>query len=111
MEEVIIRVLQTCDIKGERVSGMTGVWVNDKKIAAIGMSVSKWITMHGLSLNVDCNISGFAKIVPCGLEGKQVTTVKEWNPNVNVHIVRDMIVNEFGNVFNLEIERIVQKNL
>lgn len=56
---------------------MTGVWVEDAKIAAIGVRVSKWITYHGLALNVSNNLSFFDSIVPCGLQGKSVTSLSQ----------------------------------
>ncbi|KAK9831255.1 hypothetical protein WJX74_009581 [Apatococcus lobatus] len=76
LEEVIIRCLyEVGGVQGTRLLGMTGVWVEDAKIAAIGVRVSKWITYHGLALNVSNDLSFFDHIVPCGLEGKRVTNL------------------------------------
>ncbi|KAK9862686.1 hypothetical protein WJX84_009878 [Apatococcus fuscideae] len=73
LEEVIMRCLEeVAGIQGVRVPGMTGVWVGDKKIAAIGVRVSRWITYHGLALNVTNDLSFFDHIVPCGLEGRGI---------------------------------------
>ena len=81
IEEVIINTLNEIGIKGCRQEGYTGVWVcnNGKfeKIAFIGISALKWITFHGFSLNVDCNLTPFSWIVPCGLDGVRVTSVEE----------------------------------
>lgn len=68
LEEVIIRALKTsCGIVGERVEGMTGVWADGCKVAAIGVRVSRWVTYHGLALNVSTDLSPFKEIIPCGL--------------------------------------------
>ena len=64
LEEVVIRTLAVFDIPGERLAGLTGVWVHGYKVAAIGIKVSRWITMHGFALNVNPDLSGFQHIVP-----------------------------------------------
>ncbi len=76
LEEVIIKLLKDFSIEAGRIKDMTGVWVNNKKIASIGIGVSKWVTYHGFSLNIDPNMKYFAMINPCGL-GKPVTSMKE----------------------------------
>ncbi|KAH6803191.1 Biotin/lipoate A/B protein ligase family [Perilla frutescens var. frutescens] len=77
LEEVVIRALSsTFAIEASRVEGLTGVWVGNKKIAAIGIKVSKWITYHGLALNVTTDITPFHQIVPCGIRDRQVGSVK-----------------------------------
>jgi lipoate-protein ligase B len=76
LEEVIIKLLRDFSIKAQRIKGMTGVWVDDKKIASIGIGVSKWITYHGFALNMDPNMNHFAMINPCGLN-KPITSMKE----------------------------------
>lgn len=76
LEEVLIKLLGQFRIAGERIEGMTGVWVKNKKIASIGVGVSKWVTYHGFCLNIDPNMKHFAMINPCGL-GKPVTSMKE----------------------------------
>lgn len=76
VEEVLIRLLRDFSIESQRIKGMTGVWVDNKKIASIGIGVSKWVTYHGFSLNIDPNMKHFAMINPCGL-GKPITSMKE----------------------------------
>jgi len=66
LEEVIIRTLNAFGILAVREKDMTGVWVNDEKIAAIGVKVSRWVTMHGFALNVNTDVSKFDRIIPCG---------------------------------------------
>jgi lipoyl(octanoyl) transferase len=76
LEEALIRVLGDQGLTGGRVPGRTGVWVGGDKIAAIGVRVSRWITSHGFALNVDCDLSGFGLIVPCGIADAGVTSLK-----------------------------------
>ncbi|KAL3634238.1 Octanoyltransferase LIP2p2, chloroplastic [Castilleja foliolosa] len=77
LEEVVIRALSSAfAIEASRVEGLTGVWVGNKKLAAIGIKVSQWITYHGLALNVTTDITPFQRIVPCGIKDRQVGTIK-----------------------------------
>jgi len=76
IEEIIIQILQYYHIKGERSKGYPGVWVNDRKIAAVGMACSKWYTYHGLALNIYPNMNYFQKIIPCGIDDKEVTSLQ-----------------------------------
>ncbi|KAL5224588.1 hypothetical protein ABZP36_011227 [Zizania latifolia] len=78
LEEVIIRALQSAfSIKASRIEGLTGVWVGDRKVAAIGIHVSRWIAYHGLALNVTTDLTPFQLIVPCGIKDRGVGSVKE----------------------------------
>lgn len=77
LEEVVIRALADSGIAAGRAPGMTGVWVDDAKVAAIGIRVSKWVTHHGFALNVDTDLSHFDLIVPCGIADRRVTSMAE----------------------------------
>lgn len=81
LEEVVIRTLASFRVTGERAPGMTGVWVRtaqgQAKIAAMGVRVRQWISMHGLALNVAPDLAHFQLIVPCGLHGQRVTSMRE----------------------------------
>ena len=77
LEEVIIRTLTRFDIRGEREPDLTGVWVKGEKIAALGVRVSKWVTMHGFALNVNTDLQRFARIIPCGIFHKGVTSMEQ----------------------------------
>ena len=75
IEEVLIRTVGDYGIKGERIAGLTGVWVGDEKIAAIGVRIARWITSHGFALNVNTDLQFFQMIVPCGISDKGVTSM------------------------------------
>lgn len=71
-------------IKGERIDGKTGVYVNGDKIASIGIHVARWITMHGIAVNVANDLSLFDCIIPCGLKGMKMCSVRSFKPNVTL---------------------------
>ena len=78
LEEVIILTLVHYGLKGERIAGLTGVWVDGRKIAAIGIKVSKWVSMHGFALNIDADLTPFRRdFVPCGITDRDVTSLAE----------------------------------
>ena len=101
LEEVLIRTLAVYGLTGERLAGMTGVWVGGRKVAAIGIKVSRWITMHGFALNVCPDLSGFDRIVPCGLEGKSVGSMAQFVPDIELESVRQVVAEQFEQVFGL----------
>lgn len=105
LEEVLLRVLDVLGLKGERVPGMTGVWVDGRKVGAIGIKVSRWITMHGFALNVCPNLAGFGQIVPCGIPDKPVGSLEQFIPGIEVDRVRAIVAAEFAEVFGVEIVR------
>jgi lipoyl(octanoyl) transferase len=76
LEETLIRVLRTYGIEGSRIARMSGVWVGDEKVAAIGVRIARWITSHGFALNVTTDLSYFGAIVPCGIGDKGVTSIE-----------------------------------
>lgn len=75
LEEVGLRVLADYGVAGARIPGLTGVWVNEKKIMAVGVGVKKWVTYHGLAFNFANSLEGFKLIVPCGIKDKDVTSL------------------------------------
>ncbi|MCG5061280.1 MAG: lipoyl(octanoyl) transferase LipB [Limnoraphis sp. WC205] len=103
LEEVIIRVLAVYGVKGDRISGLTGVWVEGKKVAAIGIKVSRWITMHGFAINVCPDLEGFEQIVPCGIRDRAVASLIEFVPTIQLEQVRSEIKTAFAEVFSLEL--------
>ncbi len=102
LEEVIIRVLALNNLTGGRIDGLTGVWLEGRKIAAIGIKVTKWVSMHGFALNVNPDLSGFDRIVPCGISDRSVGSMAEFIPNIDPAVVRSQIVLAFAEIFNLQ---------
>jgi lipoyl(octanoyl) transferase len=106
LEEVLIRVLARYDLAGERIPGLTGVWIDGCKVAAIGIKVSRWITMHGFALNVDPDLSGFTQIVPCGIADKPIGSLAQFVPGITLAAVRQQVAIAFGEVFNVRLEQV-----
>ena len=75
LEQLVIDVLSEYDIKASRKKGLTGTWVKDKKIAALGVRISKWVTMHGFSLNINPDLNFYKHIIPCGIKEYGVTSM------------------------------------
>ena len=103
LEEVIIRILAVYGLQGERIPAFTGVWLQGRKVAAIGIKVSRWITMHGFALNVCPDMTGFERIVPCGISDKPVGSLAEWIPGITCEEVRFYIAQSFAEVFGVEL--------
>ena len=107
LEEVIINTCSDFGLFAGRKKGLTGVWINDRKICAIGIKVSRWITMHGFAFNVNPDLSLFKGIIPCGIKDKEVTSLqKELNDNFDIQKIKDKIVDNFINLFNYENQRL-----
>ena len=108
LEEVVIRVLAQWGIQGRRVEKWRGVWVEDsqkavQKISAVGVRITRGITMHGFALNVNVDLKPFELITPCGIERCQVTSIASLlGKPVDMPTVREQIVHYFGEVFGLE---------
>lgn len=105
LEEVLIRTLAEYGLAAERIDGLTGVWLEGRKVAAIGIKVSRWITMHGFALNVCPDLSGFEKIVPCGIAGKPVGSLAQFLPDVSLEAVQKVVIEQFEQVFGLALRR------
>jgi lipoyl(octanoyl) transferase len=103
LEEVLIQLLGVYGLKGDRVAGMTGVWLEGRKVAAIGIKVSRWITMHGFALNVCPDLSGFERIVPCGIADKPVGSLAQFIPDITVEQVRLDVAASFAAVFDVQL--------
>lgn len=108
LEETIIKVLADYGIKSERSKGETGVWLDvgtpfARKICAMGVRSSRWVTMHGFALNVNTNLGYFDHIIPCGIKGKAVTSMEaELNKKVDIAEVKQKILTYFAEIFEAE---------
>lgn len=112
LEEVIIRTLADYGIKGERSEGETGVWLDvgtpfARKICAMGVRASRWVTMHGFALNVNTDLGYFDNIIPCGIRGKAVTSlnVELSKEKVDTEEVKTLILKHFEEIFEVTIDR------
>jgi lipoyl(octanoyl) transferase len=82
LEEVIIKTIADYGLDGTRIEGLTGVWVDGKKICAIGVKITRWVTMHGFALNVNTDLKYFHHIIPCGISERGVTSISELTGNI-----------------------------
>lgn len=105
LEDVLIRVCATYGIDAGRQAGLTGVWVGDEKVAAIGVRLSRWVTSHGFALNVDPDLSHFSLIVPCGIQDRGVTSLARLiGRSVPMSQVRARVIEAFLEVFGHTLE-------
>jgi lipoyl(octanoyl) transferase len=111
LEEVIIRTIAHYGITGGRSAGETGVWIDadvkgrERKICAMGVRTSRWVTMHGWALNVNTDLSYFNHIIPCGIKDKQVTSMeRELGRKVDFEEVKAILLAEFESVFEAAIQ-------
>lgn len=103
LEQVIIDTLVDFDITAQRVEGMTGVWVGNNKICAMGVKITRWATMHGFALNVSTNLDYFNYIVPCGIQGRGVTSMsKLLNSEPDEKSVTASLIEHFEQVFSVK---------
>ena len=105
LEEVLIQTLSVYGLAGKRVPGRTGVWVSDRKIAAIGIKVSRWVSLHGFALNISNDLAPFREdFVPCGISDKGVTSMAE---QLGAECparaeVETVVIGKFANVFGVD---------
>lgn len=105
LEEVFIGVTLGLGIRACRLNGATGVWVDNEKLVAMGVRISRWVTSHGFAFNVNTDLRYFEYIVPCGLRGKGVTSLEKLlGKAVEIQGVAKRVIEEFGRVFGLEME-------
>ena len=101
IEISIIEFLKLYNIKGYADKDNVGVWVNGKKIAAIGIRVSRWIAYHGCSININNNLKHYKKIIPCGLDNSKITSVQNENKNKKINIERNLKIIFIKNLKNV----------
>ena len=106
LEEVLIRAVADLGVRATRIAGLTGVWVGNDKLAAIGVRLSRWVTSHGFALNVTTDLDDFTLIRPCGLADRGVTSLARLTgAAVPVAAVADCVTRRFAEVFEREVAR------
>tara|TARA_B100001093_G_scaffold377836_1_gene363151 strand:- start:223 stop:930 length:708 start_codon:yes stop_codon:yes gene_type:complete len=109
LEESVMMTLKDYGIIAKRLDGLTGVWVAnengvDRKICAIGVKSSRWVTMHGIGFNINSDLSYFNNIIPCGIEDKSVTSLqKELGRKVDMNELKNRFKNNFSSIFKVEL--------
>ena len=105
LEEAIIRTLDDFSIQSGRDSSHAGVWVDNEEIAAIGLSLKKWVTMHGFALNVTTDLTPFSLINPCGFTNRKATSISRLlGQEIPVEAVKERLLTRFAEVFNAHLE-------
>jgi lipoyl(octanoyl) transferase len=105
LEEVLIRSIRTLGLEGVRKPGLPGVWIGEKKIAAMGVRISQGVTRHGFALNVSNDLQPFFRIVPCGLVGYGITSIAvETGVDVRMQAVKEAVIDAFQHVFDIQFE-------
>ena len=105
LEAAVLDLLAELGLCGERIEGLTGVWLEGRKVAAIGVGARRWISQHGLALNVDADLSGFAAVVPCGLVGRPVGRLADSRPDLSAAALRTQLLQCFSRRFGLKLRR------
>lgn len=112
LEEVIIRTLKDFAILAQRRRGLTGVWVKNKKIASLGVEVKSWISLHGFALNVNCDLSYFDLIQPCGMQPEvMISMAIALGSQVKIKEVSSRLVSHFGEIFLTSPQKITLEEL
>ena len=111
LEEAVIQTVREFGVSAGRIPGLTGVWINHnekesaRKICALGVKTSRWVTMHGFALNVNTDLNYFSHIVPCGIDDKEVTSLqKELGQAVDLSAVEEVLKNKIADLFGMKLE-------
>lgn len=103
LEEVLIRAVAEYGVQTARIPGLTGVWAGNDKLAALGVHISRWVTSHGFAFNINTDLRYFEWIVPCGIKGKGVTSLKKLlGTPVNIEEAAEKVIRHCGEVFSFE---------
>ncbi|MFQ5874317.1 MAG: lipoyl(octanoyl) transferase LipB [Dehalococcoidia bacterium] len=112
LEKALIMTMTDFGLEARQVPGLTGVWVKERKLASIGIRVSRWVTMHGFALNVATDMAFFRDIIPCGIWGKEMTSMAELlGVELPLHQVAERFTINFGEVFGREMIKVAVDNL
>ncbi len=105
LEETMIRICADFGLSATRIEGLNGAWIGDRKVGAVGVRISRWVTMHGFALNANSDLTHFDLIVPCGIQGKAVTSLSaELGRTVCVADLVDPLARHFAELYDTEIE-------
>jgi lipoyl(octanoyl) transferase len=105
LEETMIRTCADFGLSATRIKGLNGAWIEDRKVGAVGVRISRWVTMHGLALNANSDLSHFDLIVPCGLQDKAVTSISaELGRTIRVPDVTGPLARHFAELYDTEVE-------
>ena len=103
LEEVVIMTLNDYNITGKRKDGMTGVWVDDEKICAMGVRLSRWVTMHGFALNMTPEMKYYDSMIPCGIQEYGITSMSDIvSEDISIYQIVEHLSNNFNKVFKIE---------
>ena len=102
IEKIIIKILENFDITCNIRKGFTGVWIENKKIASIGIGCKRWVTINGFSINVNCELEKFDKIVPCGIDNCLMANMSDYNKNLDIKEIRRIVKKIIQEEFNLD---------
>lgn len=103
LEQAMIETLKAVGIEGQRLPPHTGVWISESKVAAIGIKVRRWVSMHGIALNCNNDLSPFEGIIPCGINGYGVTSIsKVLGIEYETNRAKPLVLNAFQNVFDID---------
>ena len=103
LEGVVIDLLAELGLEAGRLEGLTGVWLEGRKVAAIGVGARRWISQHGLALNVEADLAGFAQVVPCGITNREVGRLVDWRPELSAAVLRPRLLETFARRFDLQL--------
>ncbi|MEB3307994.1 MAG: lipoyl(octanoyl) transferase LipB [Cyanobacteriota bacterium] len=103
LEQVVIDLIGLYGLRAGRLDGLTGVWLEGRKLAAIGVGARRWITQHGLALNVNCNLGGFSQVVPCGITDRPVGRLADWRADLTAEAVAPALLEAFAERFSLQL--------
>ena len=103
IEEIIVKVLSIFDINCSTKDGFTGVWIGERKIASIGIGCKRWVTIHGFSINVNCKLENFDRIVPCGIKDCLMANMSDYNENLDIKEVKKIVKKIIQEEFNFNV--------
>jgi len=101
LEEIVIQTLAVFGLRAERIAGLTGVWLDGVKVAAIAIKVTRWIAFHGFALNICPDLSGFDQIVPCGIGDRPVGSLAQFLPGITREQIQPVLIETFADVMGI----------